>query len=279
MNTAKIVILGGGLSAAFAWRACLDHGILPEVITDRIFTPPGGFIWVHELPKSVKVRSLFEHIKIEGVGTAEGYAKKMWGKKIKTSFPEKDYDTQGVNPPRAAKVLWGDTTILKPRLHKATVDSALLDRLKKENDLIILTFPLVTAKPEWEIPIWVRIANLSTNNLAVYQGDNEEPFVRYAYLFGIQSWEFPPQRSETGTHSLEAQTWGSVNGFMDDPRANLWYAPEIAPEEIEGKIAVENYADNNVLYCGRWATGNRKFLSHQVYDRVVWHMRRQKLIT
>lgn len=279
---AKVIILGGGLSAAFAWRACLDHGIVPDVITDRIFTPPGGCIWVQWLPKSIKDKSLWEEITIERVGTAEGYARKMWGRDVKTSFPAEDTKTKGVNPVKAAKALWGNKELLKPKLKQVTVDQKILDSVALAYDVVILTFPLGAAKPEWETPIWVLTKErfLTTGkNLVVYGGGNEQPFVRYSYLFGIQSFEFPPQRAEAKTHSLTAYEWAAENNLIDDPVARLWYAPEIPPEEVTGKINVDNYADGNVLYCGRWASGSRKFLSHQTYDRVVWHLRREKLAT
>lgn len=278
----KVAILGGGLSAAFAYRALLDNNIVPDVITERIFTPPGGCIWVHNLPKSINNKKLYEPIHVEGVGDAKTYSCKMWGRELKTSFPSSgDYDTKGVNPLTAARLLWGDREALKKQIKKGRVDEKLVKAIKKDYDLVIQTFPLGSAKPKWETPIWVLTKapeeNL-TRNLVCYHGGAEDSYVRYSVLFGIRSWEFSPQKSDVETHSLQAAEWGIAQGLYENDRARLWYAPEIPPQEIAGKLAVESYADGNVLYCGRWATGNRKFLSHEVYDRVVWHLRREKLI-
>ena len=277
--TAKVAILGGGLSAAFAYRALLDNNITPDVITERIFTPPGGCIWVHNLPKSINNKKLYEPIHVEGVGDAKTYSCKMWGRELKTSFPSSgDYDTKGVNPLVAARLLWGDREALKKQIKKGRVDEKFIEAIKKDYDLVIQTFPLGSAKPKWETPIWVLAGLKSAKNLVAYQGD-DEPFVRYTHMFNFISWEFPPQRADAKTHSMAAYEWGKVQWLEGNPKgAQLWYAPEIPPQEIAGKLAVESYADGNVLYCGRWATGNRKFLSHEVYDRVVWHLRREKLI-
>ena len=277
--SAKVAILGGGLSAAFAWRALRDNNITPDVITERIFTPPGGCIWVHKLPKSVDSKKLYEPIHVEGVGSTKTYAEKMWGRELKTSFPSSgDYDTKGVNPLVAARLLWGDREVLKKQIKKGRVDEKLIKAIKKDYDLVIQTFPLGSAKPKWETPILVGPRIDTSLNLVSYQGNADCAYVRYSFLFSIPSWEFPPQQSECRTHSMAVHQYQAEQKIYGKPGYAVWYAPEIPPQEIAGKLAVESYADGNVLYCGRWATGNRKFLSHEVYDRVVWHLRREKLI-
>lgn len=261
----KILILGGGLSAAYAWRCCLDNDIIPDVIADRIFVPPGGCIWAHWMPTSVRTKVTFEDIYIVSRGDAQGYAVKLWRyTEVKTSFPVVDIMTQGVNPLKAARALWDH-----PEVHQALRIMVLtqqdIDDLKPSYDLIVQTFPMGGAEPSYRTPIWVVPYKDATRNIVRYEGNQIEPYARFSSLFKFQSYEFQPVPKEDIDKSL-AYHWGSKLGF-DTRKGKLWFAPEIPPPEIE-EVAVEYDLVGKVLYCGRWASGHRKFLSHDTYARV-----------
>lgn len=271
----KVAILGGGLSAAFSWRACLDSGITPDVYADRLFVPPGGFVYVHWLPKSVNNRSLWEKIKVVAHGSERTYTSKMWGtgKYIPSSFPAEPMETRGVNPLTAAKVLWGGKALVLPRLQLGKLQNDQLARLVKSYDIVIQTFSLRNMPLEYHTPIWV-IPHKCSTNAVLYNGsydsiegdgddDDETSFwTRKSLLFNFLSYEFPPVLMDD--KSYIAEKFGKGLGKT----AKLWYAPEIPPVEISDKTRIEEYCDGNILYVGRWATGRRKFLSHEAYNRV-----------
>lgn len=274
MTEPKIAILGGGLSAAFAWRACQDVGITPDVYADRIFVPPGGFIFVHWLPDSVSRRELFETIYISFVGNERVYSSKMWYRSdVKTSFPEKERTVKGVNPLKAAKILWGDSKFLAKHLKLGILPESALPRLAEEYDAVIQTFPLETAKPDRLTPIWVvPDKELPLRNEVIYIGDQSQFYSRSARMFGFRSYEFPPIFQEN-ERSYLAELWGNVTGVEGEKGAKLWYAPEIPPPETEGRIRIALDRDGKFLYCGRWATGWRKTLSHESYQRTFDFLR------
>lgn len=273
---AKVAILGGGLSAAYAWRCCLDNDIVPDVYADRVFVPPGGCIWAHWLPRSLRCQKLYEPIKIVSVGDAGGYAVKLWWRSdIKTSFPDKPVLTKGVNPLKAARALWGKEHHGTVKVGKKLEWQDIHD-LQKLYDLIIQTFPPIGREPEYVTPIWVIPAKGEKHNLVRYEGDHSEAYARFSQLFEIRSYEFTPTK-KIANYELMARHWGNRLGFDSQKGAQLWFAPEIPPEEVGGMI-IENYVDRNVLYCGRWASKDRKFLSHETYKRALETMKVRGLL-
>ncbi len=141
----QVVILGGGPSAAYAFKACKDFGIVPTVFANKRTFPYGAF-WLHWLPKTIAPRTkrfLGNPMEIRSVGTAVEYARKMWGTwMVRTSFPEERQETIVYNPAEGLKELWKGVEF---RSAVILQDSDLI-LMAKHCDLLIQTFPSEESK-------------------------------------------------------------------------------------------------------------------------------------
>ncbi len=251
----RIAIIGGGPSAAFAYRACWDMRLNPTVYADKLTSPNGAF-YIHDMPVTCPpdIRKQYaKSIHYIGIGTAEGYAEKMWGNpQIKTSFPITPRTEIGYDP-AIINWLWTDLDRLHP-CGKLTDDGVVA--IASQYDLVIQTFPTDESKKYRtidQIPVFTKSIEPMNHILLLYSGDNS-PWVRATFSGEKLSLEYP--KDFPTTEDLLYWTFSSV--------------PDLPPETsdwIKGPAS-------NVKLVGRFAQYNRKILSHHAYDRVLKLLKR-----
>jgi hypothetical protein len=242
----KVAILGAGPTAAFIARACLDCGIRPDVFAAKRVHPIGGAFWIYEVPESIApFVSDKQPIYISKIGTAEGYAQKMWGDPtLKTSFSSIEEVSWGYSPEEVLPLLWGDLSYEEEYL-KSDEQVALLAR---SYDLVFQTFPTKKSLDQqgtWREPFFIinhRVWSGQINEVT-YDGDLFSPYLRASYLFGWRSVELRERVELLNPYEK------GVSGWKLHPGTPRWTT---APAK-------------NVILLGRFAQWDRKLLSHQAY--------------
>lgn len=256
----KVAILGSGLSSAFANRACLDHGIVPDVFSlSGKYEIPKGAVWFHWLPYNAEPLSIISM----AMGKKELYLKKQWGEynpAWKTSFPTLRKVEEGFSIPLHIGFLWRGTPVNK--VEGGFTDQEIID-LSWEYDLVVQTFPSsasreVMGKFVVKIPVWVSNGNrldprkiflheqlLAEHDIVVFYNGFEEKWVRRTLIANTVYTEY----SQDFRESIEGKVYHYPDLHPDCPKF-------IAP------------LANNILMTGRYATWDRKELSHQTYGKV-----------
>jgi len=253
----RIAIIGGGPSAAFAYRACWEMNLNPTVYADKFTTPSGAF-YIHEMPPTCPPDVLQQYEKKVywiSIGTAEVYSEKMWNDpSIETSFPivprmETGYD------PAIIKWLWTDLDRLQP-CGKLSDDGVVA--LAAQYDLVIQTFPTDESKKYRTIehvPVFTKSITPLDPIILLYSGD-ASPWVRATFSGDKLSLEYPKEFPITS--DLIYWTFSSVPDLPPDTKP--WTKGPSPCVEL----------------VGRFAQYDRKMLSHHAYDRTMKLLKRSR---
>jgi len=255
----QVAVIGLGATGAFAARAAFDLGYKVDIynmVDTPNLTPPGAF-WLHWLPEDMTGEFEATPIYIMGKGTEKGYLNRQWGRTIakglSSSFPSKAVWEQGYHPAKILpKIVPDECEIMMIPYPLSDVD---VRDLAIKYAAVFQTFPSKDSKA-FQPPLLPYIAGAKfatddpTSNWVIYNGTDKGLVVREASLWGNHFVEFPKNVSLS-----EVQLDFDLSGFQHvvlrdiDPRTQPW----------EGKI------DPKVHYVGRWATWDRKYLSHDAY--------------
>lgn len=243
----RVAILGGGPAAAFAWRACLDSDITPEVYTDGItrISTPGAF-WIYWLPKSV-VAPVPERIHIGSLGTASMYSLKMWGQALPSSFPEAPETKIGYEPAASLFALWGSELTAYRKQKFQNVEQ--IAKVAKNYDLVFQTFPDPGASTQFLRPVYTCTFSEPDSrwNSVLYDGTTSR-VLRTSVLFSRHSTECTECPEDCPRRDAKLSVV-----YKLDPRVTEHPSP----------------ATDNIALLGRFASRNRKFLAHQTYQETV----------
>lgn len=269
----EIAILGSGPSAAFAYQACLKAGYKPDelfVATARLTEPPPGAFWFHWVPRHI--RAIKFPVILRSVGTEERYLSKQWRRYLNgvpSSFPETEQRMSGYPVSRFVwRQMWEGANILPG----FTFTDQTVQELAQDFERVIQTFPSKAAIhahrdhtvlyptvvyevahewPEWEKFLRLFAAEVTHSPQGVYclyNGSVHEDWVRATYNLGRVMVEYP---WDTPLDTLPTE--GTVLN-----RDIVPWAGELDPMPPAG----------NVLMVGRYATWQRKQLSHETFGIV-----------
>ena len=261
VNTPKIAILGAGPSAAFAFRACRDKKIMPDVFANRITAPFGAF-WLYRLPPSITKKqrqAIRVNLHTARVGTASGYALKMWGDPILiTSFPAMERNEFVYHPRKGLQLLWQGVKLT----HTRRMTDSDVRSLAQRYDLVFQTFPTERSRrlPNRVVPFETYTQFSSTDSdfgLCLYNGLPESEWARVTYAFGRVSFEYPPDPNISTNKRMQREY-----------RKGNWIVQVVNDIVPDVKPIAESPAPN-VFLIGRYATWNRKELAHEAYEKVL----------
>lgn len=263
MTKPCVVILGGGPGSIFAYYGALDAGYDREEIEIRAFGlsyPPGAF-WLHELPPVIPFKAEPEAMTITMVGMPDDYSRKQWGEVFPTSAAKYAGRTvPAYNPHVVLPKLW-ETVHWTPNSFKWTESTIAM--LADDYEHVIVTFPFSPSGPgRLTIPVYYAQVPTLSKNTCVYNGNVTTGWVRLTAAFGWINLEYPTSWMGRQQEIREEQDelWGVKGTILE--------VPELHPtaQPVQDVLIGER---NNILLTGRWATNNRKALSHDSYYDVL----------
>lgn len=265
MKKVKVVILGGGPSSVFAWYGARQVYSYDEVQIwanePEVAYPPGAF-WLHDIPPC-NLNFQSEDMYVRLMGSGEGYSRKQWGEVYPTSADQykQEVKVRAWNPQVVLPILWKACNVRTTARKFTSID--IMD-IAAKYDHVIQTFPTdplsIDLMRKNRYPTYYSQLKDLKRNTCVYQGRADIPWVRLTMAFGWVSLEFPS--SFTDTESILENCdgdWGGGGKVVTTADLHPTQKPVI--QTVYGP-------KRNVLLTGRWATLDRKALSHHSYDQV-----------
>jgi len=260
MNEPDITIIGGGLSAIYAYFGCLDAGYNAdqiEVLASKMALPIGA-IFMYESPipwVATPITSIL-------LGTADVYSVNQWTKVVKTSAHNRFGNSQKTVTDylymyeEMATTLWGMMPSLRESKPLSPTD---IEELKHERKAVICTFANPTTKQGYadkgyliNFPIYINKVE-TDKHIVVYNGLNTIPWVRQTMVPGHQYTEYPNH-----VFSIAVATYENNRGNGD---GQIHFAPDLMPNTPP--LTWDERIENNLLRVGRLAAFETGYLSHK----------------
>jgi hypothetical protein len=255
-----ITIIGGGLSAIYAYWGCIDAGYNPdqiEVLANKMALPIGA-IFLYESPipwVATPITSIL-------LGTADLYSINQWTKIVPTSAHTRFTNSQKTVTDylymyeEMATVLWGMMPGLR---NSAPISPVDLEQLKDIRKAVICTFPNPNIKQGYaekgyliNFPIYINKVE-TDKHVVIYNGLNTIPWVRQTMVPGHQYTEYPNHAFGATIMAYE-KSRGNENG-------DVYFAPDLMPNTPP--LTWGERREDNLLRVGRLAVFQTGYLSHQ----------------
>lgn len=266
----KVALIGTGPSAAFAAQACRDTPGVELVVFSTHPPLEGdgiGTFYIHAIPGSLMDKGLETHeVYLEGRGDRREYQALQWPDMeiywgVPSSFEEDITVVDVYRPSEVLEAIWEhmDVNILQyPFSH------ADLRDLGKAFDIVLHTFPteidkellgdtvsipIMEADPTWwwsRLNPDVYIDNREDLNIVIYNGTGKQDWVRACQLWGKTWIEF------SYTYQIPEAARSRFHLSRDFP-------PNVVPRDFRHRVGA------NIFPIGRFATYDRKELSHHAY--------------
>lgn len=242
----NVAILGAGIGAAFAIRACKDFGdqVAYALYARAYAPPPKPSFWIHcerGIPLSWHIKP--ELILVDSLGTKRRYySQLLWSREdIPTSFPSETHWTMGANAEHFWVIQVNPIDLIESDFHSM----AEIAILAQNYDLVFKTFRF-KIKSQQLRPVFVtkKFKPLPKQNQVIYNGQGHDLWLRKSQLFGNQ-WEYTE--------------------WAEQPQEDFTTIYKIWP----GSISAPEDLPNNVVNLGRWGKWERKHLAHENYWAVL----------
>jgi hypothetical protein len=262
MSEPEITIVGGGLSAIYAYWGCIDAGYLPQEI-EVLYTSrnlPVGAVFMYESPilwPTTDITSIL-------LGTCDQYAINQWGQRRLTSAHRRFRNGQEpsvIEPLYMLEEMRSTLWDLIPRKQQTPLLlSNELQDLKKWRKAVICTFANERYSKSYKdqkyvipLPIY---ANTIYNNkhIVLYNGLENIPWVRRTLIPGKIFSEYPTWAEEFMILHYEETECANRDG-------KLHYVPDLNPDCPA--LSWNESIEDNLLRVGRFARFSPGYLSHQ----------------
>lgn len=257
----KIVILGGGPSALFAWFGAIQMGYTEDEVEiwcrDQVF-PPGAF-WLHESP----IPTQASYIRIMLQGSPAAYSRNQWGEDYPSSWDDAGYSEEKIayDPHRVIPWLWSKVSYCFDTTEWTT--KKILE-LSTEVKAVIQTFSLdqyvIDQARQYKFPTYTS-NYVHGGNTCIYNGNPDVPWVRTTIAFGKYSVEYPASWLDRMDRIKE------IHDKVTGNDGKMVILPDLHP--TVQPILLRVYGPHsNILKTGRFTTLNRKALSHHTQREV-----------
>jgi len=257
----KVTIIGGGLSAIYAYWGAIDAGYDPyqiQVLHNDISKPVGA-VFMYESPipwPQKKVASVL-------IGTCDEYSINQWGDVHPTSAHKRFRDGEKTKvverlyfPDEMLTTLWG---LIPRKAECPMMNDADLASLKSKRDGVICTFGNANKRAEYKergfLELFPIYSNRSDNHdfVVIYNGTPHVPWVRQTVTPGWIHNEYASGADKDRILRYEAER-GNRNG-------KLTMAPDFHPDTPP--LVWEERIEDNLFRVGRFSSYIPGYLSHQ----------------
>ena len=265
----KIAIVGGGIAAAYTYRAVIDTGFSDITVFGGDFKKPiGGAFWLRWLPEQLSKKVKSSTIFIQTVGSAEVYMRNQWGEKFQhypSSFPkglrqdikDPDFKTEiGYDPGHCWDYLWGQDLNFVRKFFTENED--FIDLLG-EFDVVLSTIALPMDKRSWLDKVYERtivsaskLKNAANN--VVYVGLDDSSIIRFSYVWGKTFYEIGYNK---------VVDLDSIYKKYSEDVVQFHKFPDIMPDVPA--LPITSDISDRLFLIGRYAQWNRTLLSHECY--------------
>lgn len=254
----KVIIIGGGPGAAFAYEGAIDAGIKARdivILATNVGWPVGAF-WLRQPLIDLPAQQM----QISLLGSADRYSEKMWGKVVNTSAHDLETYTHHGKVESAYDAnlhltfWWGSHSwekISRPIVRHE------IEQLARNNAVICTFDPLQRNKDAMiKYPVWSSPYS-SSQNVCMYNGA-DGAWVRTTFFGGRISVEYP---SGSDIEDQEQKKWNT--------KGEVKLVPDLHPDVQ--KLSWPDRIADGYLIAGRWAHYDRKYLSHRTRkDTAIW---------
>ena len=248
-----VLIVGSGPSAAYAWMAATLAGAHVEVVSEKLPTARGpvGAFFLHWLPAEIACTTYNTEVIVQSIGTAEQYTRKQWGRVVPSSFPEHKRIEHWWDS-RVLSLIWEQCPV-----RQAKMSEQQLRESAASWDWVFHTFPTQATSARrklYRFPVFDGPASDAQDCWIVYNGHAHDDWIRATMAFGRLSMEYP-------CPEVMGSPLPRMTGY------DLHWLRDIDPDTLP--VEPSEWLAPNVLPIGRFATWNRKALSHDAFH-TVW---------
>lgn len=257
----KVSIIGGGLSAIYAYWGALDAGYSPlevQVLHNNL-TKPVGAVFMYQSPINWPTKRVTSTL----IGTCDNYAINQWGRIVQTSAHKRFHDGRKPTvserlyfPDEMMITLWG---MIPRKAECPLLDSSDFAKLKKKRDAVICTFANADKRSEYQqrgffevFPVYSNRTD-NTDFVILYNGTTVIPWVRQTVTPNWIHTEYAAGTDRERILRYEAER-GNRNG-------TITMAPDFHPETPP--LVWEDRIEGNLFRVGRFASYIPGYLSHQ----------------
>jgi len=250
-NPKRVAVLGCGPAGLLVAQAVLQYGFIPHIISKKVKSEIPGSQYFHEpIPHVTDVypENVVQYIRL---GTAEGYAEKVYGDPSAPCGWEHYAQTYpSWNVPKAYDMLW--EKFEHSIDDQAVMGSAMLDQIILDHDLTISTIPQQQVCYEAGrhtfsgTPFWIKPLPLppldAGKDIVVYNGNPWDLWYRWSILGGRCSVEYPVPPEP-----------GDQDFWIKGTKA--------------GETNCTCWGERKFVRAGRWAEWRHGVLLHHAYRR------------
>ncbi|HPC25893.1 MAG TPA: hypothetical protein PK410_00030 [Paludibacteraceae bacterium] len=249
----KVAIFGSGLSALYAYAACVDNGVEAEFFSDKPFEAKPEFFGPVKLSWiPPRIKATLYPVWLFSLGNKADYLTRMGRNSGHTTFPENGREeTLAYNPSEVSDLMQP----VNAKIVLGRFTDGEIEKLSHEYLHTFVTFPLQQSKSEDRlVSYWIYLLknqnSLSLPNMVIYNGVKDFSWTRFSHYWNSYMWEF----SHLEFPNLP-------------PRPSIWAEPkqifDIAPNVPEYRSPF-----SNVTLLGRWARWSKSVLAQDAYSQV-----------
>lgn len=274
----KCAVIGSGPAGLLCAWAAEQLGMKVEIFTNTL-TPSGQFgaQYLHEAIPGLTAEYAASVIQYRRLGTAEGYARKIYGDKVTVGDTSWNKFADHENAWRMSSVYQKLHEYFLPNMIVAPIGMGRLERIAKNVGLVFSTMPLpaligsrdgfdtqlVYCYPKMVIPPFGEPDRLM--NIIMYNGFVDDKWYRQSRIFG-QEWTEWPAKEEQDPQTNVDEIFNDIRRHGINPLRQVMTQVE---KPLRHNLPVHLMLPPNVRLAGRYGLWQKGVLVGDAYRDAV----------